>query len=222
MTVPTAHPWPSNGLLIQDVFSELLPAAGLWIPGESVLDVTYHDGLWWKDFTPDHLVYHSRRDDPTFDYRLLPWDTDEFDAGVFDPPYSGKGGRDTSGVQEMDDRYGLTDSPKRPADLLGMNLGGLMEICRVSRRVVLVKSMDFVTGGEMHWHTRHIETAAEMIGWTVYDRLIHLPTGGRPQPGGRAELHSRPRPSVLSILTPYKYRKGIKSRVSSPSVKLSL
>lgn len=225
--IPTAHAWNTNAELIAAVFTDLLPTAGLWLPGEPVFDPTYHDGLWWLEH-PENFTYRTRRQDPMWDFRLMPFRNDQFAATTFDPPYSAKGGRDTSGVKDMDDRYGLVDVPGRPDDLLAMNIGGLAECCRVTTFVILMKSMDFVTGGELHTHTRHLEDAAAALGWSVYDRLIHLPTGGRPQPGGRAELRSRGRPSTLTILTPHKYRKGIKKRmvkidgaVSLPGVKMN-
>ncbi len=141
-------------------------------------------------------------------------------------------------VVTCDATYGLTDSPANPDALLAMNIAGLTEACRVARRVVLLKSMDFVTGGELHPHTRHLEHHAEQLGWAVYERLVHLPTGGRPQPatspcrrcGGtghqrlrvhpvcehcagrgdivRRQLRARRRPSTLTILVPRHLRRG--------------
>lgn len=232
-----AHAWPTNAALVVDVFA-LLDVAGLAGPDAEVLDVTYGDGLWWTKHRPTWFLWHARADDPSFDFRRLPYPSDWCDVVVFDPPYCGKGGRETSGLKRMDATYGLTDSPANPDALLAMNIAGLTEACRVARRVVLLKSMDFVTGGELHPHTRHLEHHAEQLGWAVYERLVHLPTGGRPQPatspcrrcGGtghqrlrvhpacehcagrgdivRRQLRARRRPSTLTILVPRHLRRG--------------
>lgn len=205
--IPAVCDWATNAELIEKLFTDLLPAAGLWAPGCPVLDVTYHDGLWWSDFRPDRFEYHSRRDDPTFDFRLLDHPSRTFTVTAFDPPYVCKGGRDTSGIDEFDDRYGLTDAPDTPDDLLAMNIAGLCEAIRVTTHAVLLKSMAFVSGAELHDHTSDLQTVAKLLGWTVYDELVHASTG-RPQPGGRRELHARYRPSTMTILVPYKFRKG--------------
>lgn len=209
MTINVVTPWRDNAELIAAVFGELLPAAGLYTEGDPVFDPTYDKGLWWTRYTPTDFTQRGRVDEPTWDFRVMPYRDDTFAVAAYDPTYQAQGGRETSTI---DLSYGRADIPARPADLLGMNIAGLVECLRVTTTVVMVKSMDFITGGELHLHTRHLEDVAGMLGWSVYERLVHQPSGGRPQPGGRAELHARQRHSTLSVLTPYKHRKGIVAR----------
>ena len=206
--IPVAHPWRTNADLLTQAAFPVLRSAGLWKDDMVMLDPTYGDGKWWTDYKPNNLVYHTRRTDPTFDYRALPYGTNVFDAVAYDPPYSGKGGRSTSGIKDMDDAYGLVDSPATPELLLQMNKAGLLECMRVARRFVMFKSMDFVSGGELHCHTRELEFFSSLYGWCVYERFIHLPNGGRPQPQGRRELRARLRPSTLTVIVPAQLRRG--------------
>jgi hypothetical protein len=206
--IPVAYPWTTNADLLTDAAFPILRTAGLWRDDMSLLDPTYGDGKWWKRYTPINMVTHTRRDEPEWDFRSMPYQDGTFDAVVFDPPYCGKGGRATSGIKEMDDAYGLTDSPRSPAGLLAQNISGLHECLRVGSRVVMLKSMDFVAGGELHCHTRALEEAAAYAGWSIYERFVHLPNGGRPQPPGRRELRARLRPSTLTIFVPHRLRRG--------------
>lgn len=211
MNVATA--WRNNGELITDAF-KLLFVNGLWCESDLVLDVTYGDGKWWTEFQPERFVALSRRNDPGFDFADTGLLTGSARVVAFDPPYVCKGGRETSTILDMDDAYGLIDAPLTPAALLTMNTGGLSEAMRLATHAVLLKSMDFVSGGELQCHTRLLEAYAESKGWVVFERLVHLPTGGRPQPAlspsgkPRRELRGRQRPSTLSILVPRKYRRG--------------
>lgn len=206
--IPVAHTWRTNAELLTHAAFPILRTARLWDDTMTLLDPTYGDGKWWAEYVPPNLVYHTRRTHPEWDFRSMPYGADTFDGCVFDPPYCGKGGRATSGIKEMDDAYGLTDSPASPKALLEQNITGLTECLRVTRRFVLMKSMDFVAGGELHCHTRALEDVAAAAGWSVYERFIHLPSGGRPQPAGRRELRARLRPSTLSVLVPRQLRRG--------------
>lgn len=216
MTINVATAWRTNAEMIIDAFT-ILRAAGLYDDLGPVFDPTYGDGKWWTMWQPPTFVAISRRTFPAWDYTSMTRIADKsMMVTAFDPPYSAKGGRETSTIKTMDRAYGLDDSPPNPAGLLTMNLAGLGECCRVTTHAVLMKSMDFVTGGELHCHTRRLEEYAESLGWVVYERLVHLPSGGRPQPSvnrdgtARRELRARQRPSTLSILVPVKMRRGLR------------
>ncbi len=207
--------WPTNAHLMTEAVFPTLRAAGLWNDDTStLLDPTFGRGLWWGDesrrrkkfYRPTHLTYRTRREDPTFDYQSLPWNRDSFDVVAYDPPYAVKGGVETSGIKDMDDRYGMNDV-KHPDDLLRMNEDGLVECIRVARKAVLLKSMNFVSGGVLQCHTDALVSLARDLDWVVYEQFTHL-NRGRPQPPGRRQLRGRQRPSTLTILVPFKLRRG--------------
>lgn len=206
-----ARTWRDNGELIAAVF-KLLERAGLYREGEPVADLTYGEGIWWKDYRPSNFHPLSRGAIPDFDFRIVPFPTASVMVTAFDPPYCGKGGRDTSGVKEMDARYGLDDSPEYARHLLMQNIAGLMEALRITEGAVLLKSMEFCEGGVFHRHTTALEQAAVACDWAVYDRLVHVPSGARPQPLGRAKKHAEDKPSMLTILVPHKHRRGRKRK----------
>ena len=207
--IAVAHTWPTNADLLTDAAFPILRSAGLWADTDSALDVTYHTGRWWLRYRPTVLEWHSREETPAFDFRELPHPADSFDLVAFDPPYVAKGGASASAgfADRFDIRYGIGQR-ERPDDLLAMNSAGLLEAIRVARTVVLLKSMDFVSEGVLHCHTSALESVARSAGWEVYERFIHLPTGTRPQPSNRRVLRGRQRPSTLTVLVPYKLRRG--------------
>ncbi|MEJ7724321.1 MAG: hypothetical protein WKF64_08455 [Ilumatobacteraceae bacterium] len=154
--------------------------APLYLTG-AVCDVTHGEGGWWRKLRPEHLVAHdldSAKGDGV-DFTALPEADDTYDAVTFDPPYIPQGGYDTSTAQPFADRFGLTS--RSPAELWILIEAGLAECSRVSRRWVLVKCMDFVSGGSFHLgHVKVIELGA-MAGLRVHDLLVHHTGSG---PGG--------------------------------------
>src|SRR4051812_37758885 len=98
-----ADTWASNALLIEAVHK-----LGYLRVTDHVLDPTYEKGTWWKTWRPPLLTPHPRAVDGT-DFRSLPHQDAAFDAIAFDPPYVCPGGRSTSNIKEMHDRYGMNE-----------------------------------------------------------------------------------------------------------------
>jgi hypothetical protein len=218
-TTPAVHRWPTNNALLRDVVFPLLAVNGLWTDDDQVLDVTYHDGVWWRGWRPSNLAWYTRRTDPGFDFRAIPLPDRAVPVVAFDPPYSPVGGKETTTIVGMHGRYGNLDAtPDRPEGLIAMNAAGLVECCRVARTAVVCKTMDFVTSRQLWRQTAALENAAAEVGWVVFEELIHT-AGGRPQPtrgprdadGNAVErrvLRPRPRPSVMLVFVPHHLRRG--------------
>lgn len=172
---------PILGSVITGTNADLIAAvAPLYLTG-SVCDVTYGLGGWWRRYRPTELVAHDL--DPArgdgVDFAALPELDDTYDAVCFDPPYIPQGGYDTSTQRDFADRFGLT-SRSRSA-LWSLIDSGLAECARVSRRWVLTKCADFVSGGSFHLgHLRVIELAS-CHGLAVHDLIVHHTGSG---PGG--------------------------------------
>lgn len=196
MTVLAAHTWPSNADLIADVAQLYLGDA------EYVLDPTYGRGLWWTKWRPRLLVDHDIRNDGV-DFRALPYDDDTFDAAAYDPPYVSVGGRATTGLPEMHDRYGLEAAPRSPADLQDLIDAGLTEVARVVKPqgIVLVKCQDYISSGKLWPGTHRTLTHALDIGLHLVDRFEHIAAAPRPQPPGRRQVHARRNLSTLFVLS---------------------
>lgn len=167
--------------------------------------------VFWKRWRPGQLVTNDF--DPEVaadfhhDFRDLPFPSMTFDAVVFDPPYVCVGGRTTTGIPEMHERYGLTEAPKSPEALLEMNMAGLDEMVRLMkpRGILLLKYQDQVSGGKFFPGTHYMaEHAIAVLGCEWVDRLERTQATSRPQPEHRRQLHAR---RNLSSLLVFKKRK---------------
>ena len=151
--------------------AELLRSvAPLYLTG-SVLDVTYGSGKWWAEYRPAGLVTHDIALDGV-DFRKLPERDSSFDAVCFDPPYVPQGGIKTPFYRsgQWHQNYGLV--PMSLAELRELFADGLAECARVSRRWVLVKCCDFVTGGQFKLAHLFVIAKAEELGLQVHDLLV--------------------------------------------------
>lgn len=191
-TVLAATHWNTN--------SDLMLACrqlGYLNEGELILDPTYGKGLWWKNWRPDSLVVHDLKVDGV-DFRCLPHLDDEFDVVTYDPPYVSKGGRKTSGMVDMDVRYGMDTAPSSPEELQELINAGLTEAVRVSS-MQLVKCQDYISSGHLWEGTYKTRKHAESLGLTIVDRLEHISKAPRPQPPGRRQVHARRNLSTLFV-----------------------
>ncbi len=197
MTAPilAATAWPTNAELIADVHR-----LGYLRDTDRVLDPTYGLGCWWKVWRPADLVTHHGTEDGS-DFRDLPYDAGSFDAIAYDPPYVCVGGRTTTGLADMHDRYGQTDAPATPAKLQSLIDDGLAEMARLvrPRGIVLVKCQDYISSGRFWAGTIRTAQAAEAIGLRLEDRLEHVAPTPRPQPPGRRQVHARRNLSTLFV-----------------------
>lgn len=153
---------------------------------DHVLDPTYEKGTWWKHWRPEKLTTHNRDEDGS-DFRSLPYPDGTFDAIAYDPPYCAKGGRTTSGIEEMDGRYGQEDAPATPALLQALINDGLTEMARLvkPRGFVLAKCMSYVSSGKV-WPGTHLTLAhAFSVGFQLQDELLHIKKARGPQPKDR-------------------------------------
>lgn len=155
-------------------------------------------GRGWR---PDRLYAYDIRLNGV-DFRRLPDQSNTFDAIAFDPPYVSVGGRKTTTLPDMHDRFGLTDAPKSPEGVQRLINAGLTELKRVlkPRGVLLVKCQDYISSGKFwagtYFTQRH---ALDVLDLEMLDRLEHV-SGIRPQPPGRRQVHARRNLSTLLVL----------------------
>lgn len=136
-----------------------------------VLDATYGEGTFWKDFKPDFLVTNDlyKPADNAWDFLDLPCRDGAFDSVVYDPDYKLNG---TPALAEMDARYGVgEDMVNRTKRLDKMSVGAI-ECYRVCRRFLLVKCMDMVEGGKNRWQTDIVTRAIEDVGGEKVARFL--------------------------------------------------
>jgi hypothetical protein len=194
VTVLAADTWRTNGHLIAD-----MAVLGYLKADDHVLDPTFGRGLWWTVWQPKALTVHDLRLDGT-DFRNLPYDPATFNAAVYDPPYVSVGGRKTTTIPELHDRFGLTDAPTTPAGVQQLINDGLTEVARVvkPRSNILVKCQDYVSSGKL-WPGTHLTlNHAFTLNLDLVDRLEHVGRP-RPQPPGRRQVHARRNLSTLLV-----------------------
>lgn len=215
MTILAAQQWKNNAELVADLFE-----LGYLDDDVAVLDPTFEGGKWWTVRTPAQLVGHRFGDQVLGDDgELRPWDftdthypDDYFDRIAYDPPYVAKGGRKTSGIVEMDERYGQVDCPATPALLQELIDNGLTEMHRICRPdgLVFVKCQDYVSSGKL-WPGSHLTlTHALELDFELVDRLEHVKAAPGPQPPGRRQVHARRNVSTLFVLRKLTARQAAK------------
>lgn len=194
-----ADSFSSNANLIRRVHE-----LGYIRDSDLVLDPTYGRGNWWKEYRPKKLV--TRTHINGFDFRHMNFSNDMFDVVAFDPPYVSKGGRDTSGIQEMDGAYGMDDAPSTPEGVQKLINAGLYEMRRVCKPngKILVKCKNYISSGKFFPGVFNTQKWAEQIRLDVVDLFIHYGSPG-PQPtinldgSPRKQVHARNNYSVLFV-----------------------
>lgn len=206
-----ATAWPSNAELIADIHQ-----LGYLRDTDHTLDPTYGQGTWWKTWRPEKLTAHHRAADGS-DFRHLPHPDGTFDVVAYDPPYVCPGGRATSTIADMHDRYGMNEGGcadpdfTTPDQLQQIINDGLTEMARLVQPaatraltadrpngIILVKCKDYIWSGRLHEGVHHTRIHAERLGLVVEDRLEHI---GRPGPQSQTrQVHARRNLSTLLVL----------------------
>lgn len=188
--VLAVNDWPTNAALIADVAKLYLD------PADVILDATYGRGRWWSEWRPDVLITNDRftEADYAFDFRQMDFEDDHFDVVAFDPPYKFNG---TPALGDFDNAYGI-DQPATWQERMLLLTDGLVECCRVAKRLVLAKCQDQVVSGKVRWQTYDLQRYANAHGFRLVDRFTML-GGTRKQPEGVRQVHARGRGSTLLV-----------------------
>lgn len=110
------------------------------------------------------------------------------------------GGRKTTTVPDLHDRFGLTNAPMTPREVQQQMHDGLAEMYRVVRKkgIILMKCQDYIWAGNL-WEgaTKARNFAVDKLGLKVVDRLEHVGTV-RPQPH-KNQVHARRNLSTMFV-----------------------
>lgn len=200
MTVMAMSTARTNAELIEQC-AELGYLRAEWL----TLDPTWGHGKFWTLWRPQRLAGSDL--DPALspiggcvDFTNLPWVADWFDAVTFDPPYKLNGTSTGKGPSASDESYGVHGPNVSWQDRHRLIRDGITECVRVlkPKGMLLVKCQDQVCSGAKRWQTREFADHAESLGCRLVD-MLH-PPGGRKQPKGRRQVHSRQNYSTMLIL----------------------
>lgn len=179
----------------------------LWIDDNAfVCDATWGKGSWWTRWMPTHFVAHDLFTLDGVDFRNMPEPDGTFDVVAFDPPYVAPGGRASSTIKEMHQRYGMDQAPRTPDELFDVIAAGIRECVRVLAPGgrLLVKCMDYVSSGRFQGGHHNVVGHALAEGLEQVDEFVHY-TGTGPQPTvnldgtPRRQVHSRRAHSFLCV-----------------------
>jgi len=207
VTVLAAQQWKNNAELIESLFE-----LGYLDDEVTVLDPTFEGGKWWTKRKPAKLTartFGEIVEGRPWDFTDTSYVSDTFDRIAFDPPYVAKGGRETSGIVEMDERYGQVDCPRTPELLQDLIDAGLTEMHRICRPngLVFVKCQSYISSGKM-WPGKFLTWQHAMtLGMELVDEFTHVKASAGPQPKGRRQVHARNNSSTLFVFRKRKVKR---------------
>ena len=179
------HGTPTNDLVLSAylesndaVFPKIL---NLYVkPGSVVADVTYGEGVFWRNVRPG--LYDLKATDLKngIDCRNLPYDDAEIDCVVLDPPYMHSPGGTAHTTHEAFEKYyannrsgGQTGSKYHDA-VLDLYIEAGREANRVlrNRGVFIVKCQDEVCANRQRFTHVEIMNAYEKMGFVSEDLFV--------------------------------------------------
>ena len=191
------------GSLVVGSNADLMRAAcALWVgDGESVLDVTFGEGSFWKWDHPFDVVGHDLKTDGV-NFRSLPEGDATQQVVVIDPPYRPAHGGSATG--DHANRYGLAgeSAPDTINDVIGLYRDAAIEAWRVLSvgGRVMVKCQDLSYNHRLHLVTMDVLRAITGVGFDLVDQFILGTTSGSRR-GAQERAHRKH--SVLWVAVKY-------------------
>lgn len=184
--------------LVRSVYGnqhELLSALlRLYAPGGIEADVTYSEGMFYRQGVPEPKYKYDLnpfRTDITYaDCRNLPVPDESFKSLIFDPPFvaSGRKKYDAGKIAERFTKY-----PGNMDDLWRFYSESLMEFYRVLRSggILIFKCQDVVAGGKNYFSHIFIANVAEVIGFVLKDLFVLTTNRRLGQWNLKRQVHAR-------------------------------
>jgi hypothetical protein len=222
-TARVARGVPTNDLVFSahvgtndEVFPQVLK---LYVPpGSKVADVTYGQGVFWKNIDVQQYDLHRSDLRDGVDARRLPYGDTMFDALVFDPPYMHTpGGTAHNGHQNFETYYsnnGASHTEKKYHEaVLDLYFSAAREAMRVLRGdgIYVIKCQDEVCANQQR--LTHVEIINELAsyGFVVEDLFVVV---RKNRPGVSRllrQVHARKNHSYFLV-----FRKAMKTRHQPP------
>jgi DNA modification methylase len=171
------------------------------MPKLKIADVTYGRGVFWRqvdlsdyDFQASDLITVP---DHRHDFRHLPYEDNEFDVVVLDPPYRHDPGTWlTKNYQNVETTMGLSHE-----GIINLYRDGMREALRVLRPggTAWVKCQDEVQSGKQMWSHIEIYNSALQFGFLAQDLFVFVQRTA-PKIQNPSQKHARRNHSYLWIL----------------------
>ena len=174
--VVTARVCQSNAEQFPDILRLYVP------PPAKVLDMTYGNGVFWKQVEGKYNVTKNDidpdRGDTHHDFTALPsrW-RERFDCVILDPPFLLTGGwktLKTSIDRGYQNRARSSRGISGAAKVMQMYAGAMIEAHRVlgNKGILVCKTMDQVESGKQQWMSMRLLTIGDLLGFDSVDWFI--------------------------------------------------
>lgn len=169
--------------------------------GDSVADVTYGKGTFWKDIDQSkYNLYFSdilTCDNAKYDFRDLPYPDNKFDVVVLDPPYCHNPGRM---IVEANYKNSETTRGMYHEDIINLYKEGMIEAIRITKPngYVWVKCQDEVETSFQRWSHIELYNIATKLGLFAKDLFV-LVQKNYPFIQHKIQKHARKNHSYLWI-----------------------
>ena len=176
---------PTNDLVFsahaggnENVFPQIL---SLYVPRSSIVaDVTYGEGVFWRNVPDDWYVLFGTDIQTGTDCRNLPYGDGEIDCVVLDPPYMHTPGGTAHTVHAAFERHyhnngtGNKTTKKYHEAVLALYEDAGKEACRVlrDRGVCIVKCQDEVCANRQRFTHMEIIQAYQELGFVAEDLFV--------------------------------------------------
>ena len=167
-------------------------------PEDKIADLTYGKGVFWRkvgtsQVTGSDIVTVPER---PYDFRDTPYENDQFDIAVLDPPYI-----HSPGQHITDHRYqnSATTGGMLHKDIRQLYVDGIKECSRIAKRQVWVKCKDQVQSGMQRWAHCEMLVDALNLGLFARDLFILIPTSQTSRGRWSVQHHARKPHSYLWV-----------------------
>ncbi len=213
---------PTNDLVFSastgtndEVFPSIL---SLYVPkGSIVADVTYGNGVFWRDVPAGDYTLKASDLKNGVDCRKLPYEDESLDCVVFDPPYMHTpGGTAHSNHQNFEGYYQnnatSNGNAKYHEAVLELYFGGCREAYRVLKPegILIVKCQDEVCANKQR--LTHVEIVNELVmkGYIVEDLFVIVRNGKPGVSRLKKQYHARKNHSYFLVFK--KRKKPVKPK----------
>lgn len=144
--------------------------------GDKIADVTYGKGVFWKNVDTSKYDLLGTDLQTGVNFSNLPYDDNEMDLLVLDPPYMHGG---STVKKSINDCYKNQNTSHE--SVIRLYAGGILEASRVLKKKgrIFVKTQDEIESGKQRWSHIEIINCLEMFGFSILDMFV-LHQSGKP------------------------------------------
>lgn len=143
-------------------------------PGMVVADVTYGNGVFWRNVDTTQFDFRPTDIETGTDLRRLPYDDHSIDLLVLDPPYMHYS---LGAKASIDQCYKGTLVSHE--SVMRLYTGGILEAARVLHQggLILIKCQDEIESGRQHFSHAELLDLLDLLGFQTVDLFVLVQNG---------------------------------------------